>query len=158
MSLQEVNAETFRLYGRMAIVTGAATGIGRAIAHKFAANGASVCLLDLSRTQAETVATEITTAGGTASAYECDVSDRVSIESTFDTILREGRVHILVNNAGVSHIGTVETTTEQDFDRVFRVNVKGYFNCINAAIGRMKSAGGGSHSKHGFYSRICRTG
>jgi NAD(P)-dependent dehydrogenase (short-subunit alcohol dehydrogenase family) len=71
------------------------------------------------------------------------VSDRVSIESTFHAILQQGRVHILVNNAGVSHIGTVESTTEQDFDRVFRVNVKGYFNCINAVIGRMKSAGGG---------------
>src|SRR6185369_5891509 len=54
-----------------------------------------------------------------------------------------GRVHILVNNAGISHIGTVESTTEQDFDRVFCVNVKGYFNCIRAVIGRMKSAGGG---------------
>src|ERR1700751_414899 len=127
----------------MAIVTGAATGIGRAIAHKFAADGASVCLLDISRTQAETVAAEIARAGGIASAYECDVSDRVSIESTFDTILRQGRVHILVNNGGVSHIGTVESTTEHDFDRVLRVNVKGNFNCINAVIGRMKSAGGG---------------
>src|SRR5689334_129050 len=116
MSLEESNADTFRLYGRMAIVTGAATGIGRAIAHKFAANGASVCLLDLSRTQAETVAAEIIKAGGTASAYECDVTDRVSIESTFHTILHQGGVHILVNNAGISHIGTVETTTDQDFD------------------------------------------
>src|SRR6202171_4921207 len=127
----------------MAVITGAGSGIGRAIAHKFAANGASVCLLDLNRTHAETVATEITRAGGTASAYECDVSDRVSIGSTFHTISQKGRVHILVNNAGVSHIGNVESTTEQDFDRVFRVNVKGYFNFINAVIGRVKSAGGG---------------
>src|SRR5437660_5213358 len=125
VSLRELNAETFRLYGRMAVITGAASGIGRAIAHKFAANGASVCLLDINRKHAETVADEITSAGGTASAYECDVSDRVSIASTFDTILKQGRVHILVNNAGVSHIGTVESTTEFDFDAVFRVNVKG---------------------------------
>ena len=127
----------------MAIITGAASGIGRAIAHKFATNGASVCLLDVDRKHAETAAAEITNAGGTATAYECDVSDRASIGSTFDTILQQGRVHILVNNAGVSHIGTVESTTEHDFDRVFRVNVKGYFNCINAVVGRMKSAGGG---------------
>jgi NAD(P)-dependent dehydrogenase (short-subunit alcohol dehydrogenase family) len=75
----------------MAIVTGAGAGIGRAIARKFAASGASLCLLDISRTQAETVATKITRAGGTASAYECDVSDRDSIESTFHTILQQGR-------------------------------------------------------------------
>src|ERR1700724_1727155 len=127
----------------MAVITGAGTGIGRAIARKFAANGASVCLLDISRTHAETVAAEITRTGRTASAYECDVSDRVSIGSTFQPISQEGRVHILVNNAGISHIGTAESTTEDDFDRVFRVNVKGYFNCINAVIGTMKSAGGG---------------
>jgi NAD(P)-dependent dehydrogenase (short-subunit alcohol dehydrogenase family) len=114
------------------------------IAHKFAANGASVCLLDINRTHAETVAAEITETGGTASAYECDVSDRVSIGSTFQTILQQGRVHILVNNAGISHIGTVESTTEHDFDRVLLVNVKGYFNCIHAVIGKMKSAGGES--------------
>lgn len=84
---------------------------------------------------AQTVAAEITNAGGTASVYECDVSDRASIGSTFDTILQQGRVHILVNNAGVSPIGTVESTTEHEFDRAFRVNVKGYFNCINAVIG-----------------------
>jgi NAD(P)-dependent dehydrogenase (short-subunit alcohol dehydrogenase family) len=143
LSLQELNAETFRLYGRLAVITGAGSGIGRAIAHKFAANGASVCLLDINRADAEAVAAEITRAGGAASAYEGDVSDRASIESTFQTILQQGRVHILVNNAGVSHIGTLESTTEHDFDRVFLVNVKGYFNCINAVIGRMKSAGGG---------------
>ena len=127
----------------MAVITGAGSGIGRAIAHKFAASGASVCLLDIDRTHTETVAAEITKAGGIASAYECDVSDRVSIGSTFHTISQHGRVHILVNNAGVSHIGTVESTTEHDFDSVFRVNVKGYFNCINAVIGTMKSGGGG---------------
>jgi NAD(P)-dependent dehydrogenase (short-subunit alcohol dehydrogenase family) len=143
LSLQELNAETFRLYGRLAVITGAGSGIGRAIAHKFAANGASVCLLDINRADAEAVAAEITRAGGAASAYEGDVSNRASIESTFQTILQQGRVHILVNNAGVSHIGTLESTTEHDFDRVFLVNVKGYFNCINAVIGRMKSAGGG---------------
>jgi 2-keto-3-deoxy-L-fuconate dehydrogenase len=71
------------------------------------------------------------------------VSDRVSVESTLHTLLQQGRVYILVNNAGVSHIGTVESTTEQDVDRVFRVNVKGYFNCINAVNGKMKAAGGG---------------
>jgi 2-keto-3-deoxy-L-fuconate dehydrogenase len=105
----------------MAVITGAASGIGRAIARKFAANGASVCLLDINRTHAEAVAAEITGSGGRASAYECDVSDRVSIGSIFQTILQQGRVHILVNNAGISHIGTVESTTEHDFDRVLLI-------------------------------------
>lgn len=143
MSLQGPNAECPRLYGRKAVITGAGSGIGRAIAHHFAANGAWVGLLDIDRKDVEKVVAEIVKAGGTASAYECDVTDRVSIGSTFRAVLQQGRIHILVNNAGVSHIGTVESTTEEDFDRVFRINVKGYFNCINAVIGAMKSAGGG---------------
>jgi 2-keto-3-deoxy-L-fuconate dehydrogenase len=143
MSLPDLKEDANRLSGRLAVITGAGSGIGRAIARKFAANGASVCLLDINPAQAEMVAAEITGTGGTASAHECDVSDRVSVGSTFHAVLQQSRVHILVNNAGVSHIGTVESTTEDDFDRVFRINVKGYFNCINAVIGPMKSAGGG---------------
>jgi NAD(P)-dependent dehydrogenase (short-subunit alcohol dehydrogenase family) len=102
-----------------------------------------LCILDINQTDAEAVAGEIFSAGGTASAHACDVTDQAAVKSRFDGISQAGRIHILVNNAGVSHIGNVESTTEADFDRVIRINVKGYYNCIRACVGHMKSNGGG---------------
>jgi len=81
--------------------------------------------------------------GGRASSYACDVSDQAKTKSTFSQISAQARIHILINNAGVSHIGTVESTAEEDFDRILRVNVKGIYNCIQACIGHMKANGGG---------------
>jgi 2-keto-3-deoxy-L-fuconate dehydrogenase len=89
------------------------------------------------------VAAEISSAGGTASAHACDVGNQVEVVARFTEIYRQHRVHILVNNAGISHIGNAESTPEADFDRVLRVNVKGFYNCIHAAVGHMKSNGGG---------------
>jgi 2-keto-3-deoxy-L-fuconate dehydrogenase len=133
----------FTLEGKISAVTGAGSGIGRAIALRFASAGSSVRILDLNLAEAEKVAAEIRQAGGSASAYACDVSDQSAVHQTFDKIFQKDRVHILVNNAGVSHIGNVESTTESDFDRIMRVNVKGYYNCIHACAGHMKSSGGG---------------
>ncbi len=64
------------------------------------------------------------------SAHACDVTDQKQVKDTFATLAAQKPLSILVNNAGISHIGTVESTTEEDFDRVFRVNVKGFYNCI----------------------------
>jgi 2-keto-3-deoxy-L-fuconate dehydrogenase len=133
----------FRLDGRTAVITGGGSGIGRAIAVKFAAQGAVVYVLDLSPTDAEATCQQIVSAGGTAEAYICDVGDQTQVVSKFQQIAKPGPVSILVNNAGISHIGTVETTTEEDFDRVLRVNVKGFYNCAKACVGSMKAAGGG---------------
>ena len=133
----------FRLDGRTAVVTGGGSGIGRAIALKFAAHGAAVNIIDLNLPEAEAVAKEIASAGGKASAYSCDVSDQAAVIETFKQITDKGRVHVLVNNAGISQIGNIEATTEEAFDRIMRVNVKGYYNCIYAGIGQMKSSGGG---------------
>jgi 2-keto-3-deoxy-L-fuconate dehydrogenase len=125
------------------VVTGGVSGIGRAIALKFAAKGAAVRILDLNRSDAEQICHQITSVGGNAAAYACDVTDQKQVKDTFAKLAAQGPVSILVNNAGISHIGTVESTTEEDFDRIFRVNVKGLYNCISAAIVSMKAQGGG---------------
>jgi 2-keto-3-deoxy-L-fuconate dehydrogenase len=140
---QPQDSNSFRLDGKFAVVTGGGSGIGRAIALKFAANGATVRILDISLAEAEGTCQQITSTGGKASAHACDVTDQKQVKDTFAKLAAQGPVAILVNNAGISHIGTVESTTEEDFDRVFRVNVKGFYNCISAAIASMKANGGG---------------
>jgi 2-keto-3-deoxy-L-fuconate dehydrogenase len=89
------------------------------------------------------VVAEIAKSDGRASAHVCDVTQQADVQKLLDEFAHSGHVHILVNNAGISHIGNVETTAEEDFDRVLRVNVKGYYNCIRATVRHMKRGGGG---------------
>jgi 2-keto-3-deoxy-L-fuconate dehydrogenase len=133
----------FDLKGRVAAVTGGASGIGKAVAARLADNGAQVWVLDLDAAAAETTASEITKAGGRGRALACDVADPESVSRAFTIIASEGPLDILVNSAGIAHIGTITTTSLQDFDRIFRVNVQGTFLCMQAAIATMvkQSAG-----------------
>jgi 2-keto-3-deoxy-L-fuconate dehydrogenase len=139
----KADSNAFRLDGKLAVVTGGSSGIGRAVAQRFAGNGASVCVLDIDENAAQTVVGEIVAAGGSAQAYRCDISLRDNVDAVFSTISKEGNIHILVNNAGISHVGNLESTSEEDFDRIFRVNVKGMYNCMYAAVAHMKANGGG---------------
>ena len=130
-----VNTEgAFLLTGRVAAVTGAASGIGRAIATEFVRAGAHVHCLDRDGDAVTAAAQEL---GDSATAHQCDVTDVASIQRVFDTIASTHPLEILVNNAGVSHIGNVENTAPEDFERLFRVNVQGVYLCTRAVIGGM---------------------
>jgi 2-keto-3-deoxy-L-fuconate dehydrogenase len=132
------------LSGKTAIVTGGASGIGRAIATRFAAEGAHINIVDLDLSEARKVACELSRAGGAAGAFQCDVSDQSQVRKVFQELAQAGPTHILVNNAGISHVGKLESVSEEDFDRIFRVNVKGYYNCMQAIVEHMKNSGGGT--------------
>jgi len=133
----------FRLDGKTAIVTGGGSGIGRAIASLFGKQGAEVCILDYDETAATNVADEIKSNGGRAHGIKCDVSNHELVHSIVQAIIKNfSYVDILVNNAGVAHIGTAENTKEEDFDRLFNVNVKGVYNLLHAVIPFMKVRGG----------------
>jgi len=136
----------FRLDGKTAVVTGAGSGIGQAIASTFARNGARVFALDRDLKAASGTVESIRAAGGAASAIDCDVAIADSVETAFariDSDKNSQRIDILINNAGIANIGTVENTSEADFDRVYSVNVKGIFLCSRAAVRRMLASGGG---------------
>jgi 2-keto-3-deoxy-L-fuconate dehydrogenase len=127
--------------GRTVIVTGGGSGIGQAIATLFGARGARVGILDLASADA-TVET-ITQAGGTAVHLPCDVSRQDDVSRAFAEVQqRFGPLDVLVNSAGVAHVGTVEQTTEADLDRIYAVNVKGVYNCLKLGVVAMKGRGG----------------
>jgi len=131
-------SELFDIRGKAAIVTGSASGIGRAIALDLAGAGSRVVIADRALDGAESVAREIEAAGGTAIAAETDVTSRQSVEHTVQRALQEfGGIDILVNNAGVIGSYTVVDLKEEDLDRTFDVNLKGVLLCSQAAAGHM---------------------
>lgn len=136
--------DIFNLQDKVAVITGGGSGIGKAIAKKFGEQGAAVCIIDLDQATASRTAEEIVSAGGRAAPYPCNVGEQAQVTGAVDHIFREnGRVDILVNSAGISHVGTLETTTESDLDRIYTVNIKGVYNCMFAVIGKMVQQGGG---------------
>ena len=128
----------FELTDKVAVITGAASGIGRALAQLFAKQGAHVVILDIDRDSAAATVNSIQQNGGRAIFLSCDVSKSSEVRKAFQTIDSEfRRIDILVNNAGIAHIGTLANTSEEDFDQIYNVNVKGVFLCSQAAIGVM---------------------
>lgn len=120
------------LEGKIAVVTGASRGIGKAIACKFASLGATVIInYNHSAVKAEEVKSQIEAAGGCVEVMQCNVSDYVACEVFFKEIIKKfGRIDILVNNAGITKDGLMMKMSEEDFDQVIKVNLKGTFNCI----------------------------
>ena len=128
------------LKGKHAVITGGGSGIGRAVCQLFGKQGAVVHVLDISKEAANQAAVQITEEGGEAFAHACDVTNQQQVIDLMQSI---GTINILVNSAGVSHIGRADNTAETDFDRIYNVNVKGVYNCLHAAIPVMKQQGGG---------------
>ncbi len=120
------------LEGKIAVVTGASRGIGKAIACKFASLGATVIInYNHSAVKAEEVKSQIEAAGGCVEVMQCNVSDYVACEVFFKEIIKKfGKIDILVNNAGITKDGLMMKMSEEDFDQVIKVNLKGTFNCI----------------------------
>jgi NAD(P)-dependent dehydrogenase (short-subunit alcohol dehydrogenase family) len=133
----------FSLENKTAIVTGGASGIGLAISQAFAKAGATVHILELNEQLTKQVVESIIADGGRAQAHTVDVSDQAQVIDVIGQIAGTGAINILVNNAGVAHVGKADTTAEADFDRIFRINVKGVYNCLYATIPHLKAAGGG---------------
>jgi 2-keto-3-deoxy-L-fuconate dehydrogenase len=130
----------FRLDGKIAVITGGGSGIGQSMCHIFAQQGATVCILDVSTKQAETTLSGMVAVGLTATVYQCDVSSQKSVDTAIAAITSDHeRIDILINNAGISHVGTVETTTEEDLDRIYSVNIKGIYTCSHAVVPVMKA-------------------
>ena len=129
---------------KIAIVTGGGSGIGRAIALRFGEGGARVAVLDIAAPAAEDTVRRIEECGAAAIAVPCDVSRQADVERAFQAVAaRLGPPDILVNSAGIAHVGNVEQTAEEDLDRLYAVNVKGVFNCMKAAVPAMKGRRGG---------------
>lgn len=133
------------LAGKVTLVTGASRGIGKAIACKLAREGAKVIInYNGSKEKAEAVKSEIEAAGGQAEVYQCDVSDYTACETFIQTVIKEeGSLDILVNNAGITKDGLLMKMSEEDFDKVLDINLKGAFNTIRFASRQMLRQKGG---------------
>jgi 2-keto-3-deoxy-L-fuconate dehydrogenase len=130
----------FSLKNKIAVITGGGSGIGREISLLFAIQGATVHIFELNLDAAQQVVKEIREAGGEAYAIAADVSNQQDVVDAFNPLVD---IDILVNNAGIAHVGNVENTSTDDFERIFKVNVKGAYNCLFAAIPKMKNGNGG---------------
>ena len=130
----------FSLENKKAVITGGGSGIGRAIATLFAKQGAEIHIIDLTIESAQEAVADIQQLGGKVFSYACNVVNQQEVVATFEKI---GNINILINNAGIAHVGKVDTTLEIDFQRVMDVNVKGVYNCLYAAIPQFRLSNGG---------------
>ena len=133
----------FSLKNKVAVVTGGGSGIGKAISLTFAEQGAEVHILDFNIEAAQETVKEIEALGEKAAAHKCDVANQANVESIVKTITENGNIHILINNAGIAHVGNIEACEEADLDRLYNVNIKGVYNCIKACLPALKKTGNG---------------
>ncbi len=131
------------LKNKVAVITGGGSGIGKAVSILFAKQGAIVCILDIDEKAGTAIAEEIQQQNGQAFFQKCNVAIQQQVKELVANIAdKYPAIDILVNNAGIAHIGTAETTNEEDFERLLNVNVKGVYNCLHAMLPLMKKTGG----------------
>ncbi len=131
----------FLLNNKTAVVTGGGSGIGKEVCIVLAQQGATVYVLDVNKEQAEATVQQIEKNAGQAKAIAIDVTDQAAMKKTYEAI---GSIHIMVNCAGISHIGNAINTGQEDFEKIFNVNVKGVYNSLHVGIPVMQKSGGGA--------------
>jgi NAD(P)-dependent dehydrogenase (short-subunit alcohol dehydrogenase family) len=131
----------FLLNNKTAVVTGGGSGIGQEVCNVLAAQGAIVYVLDLNAEHAHATAAAIEKNGGKAKAIAIDVTDQAAMKKAYEAI---EKIHLMVNCAGISHIGNATNTSEADFEKIFHVNVRGVYNSLFAGIPVMQKTGGGA--------------
>ena len=133
----------FSLKNKVALVTGGGSGIGKAISLTFAKQGATVHILDFNIEAATETVKEIEALQGKAQAHQCDVANKTNVDDIVKTITANGNIDILINNAGIAHVGNIEACEEADLDRLYNVNIKGVYNCIKSCLPALKETGNG---------------
>ena len=131
----------FLLNNKTVVVTGGGSGIGKEVCILLAQQGAKVVILDLNKEQANATLALIEKNGGQAEAVAMDVTNQAAMKKAYEAI---GSIHIMVNCAGISHIGNAVNTSQEDFEKIFNVNVKGVYNSLYAGIPVMQKSGGGA--------------
>ena len=124
----------FTLQNKTALITGGGSGIGEAIAQTFANQDAKVYIIDKNLDDANKTADRINKKGLSAKAYKCDVSNNKNVSNVINEISKTSTIDILINNAGIAHVGNIEACEEKDLDHLYEVNIKGVYNCTRAII------------------------
>lgn len=130
-----MNHDLLNLHDKHAIITGGASGIGKSITKLFAKAGAYVTIIELNADAARETVGEVIAEQGKGGYQICDIADQSQVNKIFSQLSTP--IDILVNNAGIAHVGNLASTHEHDFDKLFQVNVKGTYNCMQAAINKM---------------------
>ena len=127
-----------RFDGKTALVTGGGSGIGYCVSTRLASEGAYVIIVDIDQVGANSTLEKIISNGGAGAVLVCDISNRSQVTRVTKDIPDECDIDILINNAGIAHVGNIENTAEADFDRIYNVNVKGIYNVLSVIIPLMK--------------------